>query len=137
MTAAERMRDYRARKRNPRPPPKDINECLARSTRKEQARYVGKSVRSWYYVKEFCRYSEIEWEGDVLNGKYGRIGIAFLAWVCRYGDATVQQMVHDRIKEAGAAAGRALWRDLLFQSRQQQKTSLLNGFQYRAKPSTL
>jgi hypothetical protein len=48
---------------------------------------------------------------------YGRIGIASLAEVCRFGDAGAQQSVHDEIKANGAAAGRALLVGLVFDAR--------------------
>jgi hypothetical protein len=35
-------------------------------------------------------------------------GMAVLAEVCKHGDTEVRKLVHDRIKEAGAAAGREL-----------------------------
>jgi hypothetical protein len=110
MTPAERMRRHRAR--GPRPTPRNVTEALAHMTRAQQAAHVGSSLRQWYYVREFARFREIKWTGDVLNGRHGKVGMAFLAWVCKYGDRDVQQMIHDCIRRKGAAAGRALWREL-------------------------
>jgi len=130
MTPAERMRRHRALKANPLAPPdtsgivlpeiksvRYLEEMIARMTRKQQAAHVGCSLRQWYYIREFSRYREIKWSGDVLNGRYGRVGAAFLAWVCKCGDRNVQRLIHDRIKKKGARAGRALWLDLLRDSR--------------------
>src|ERR1035437_943968 len=111
MTAAERRRRHRPR--GELPAPRNVKEAVARMTRVQQAAYVGSSLRHWYYVREFNRYREIKWSGDVLNGKHGKVGMAFLAWVCKYGDRDVQQMIHDCIKRKGAAAGRALWRKVM------------------------
>jgi hypothetical protein len=113
MTSAERMRRYRARKRCPDPVPTDTNDCLQRCTRKQQAAHLNMSARQWAYVNEFSRYREIEWDRDVLDGKHGKIGVGFLAWVCKYGAAPVQRLIHDTIKQKGATAGRALWLELL------------------------
>lgn len=113
LTPAERMRHYRARKKQVRPKTANRNEVLASMTKAQQAKYIGKSVRSWYYVSVFIRDSEIEWDDDVVDGKHGKIGIAFLAEVCKYGTRESQQLIHDRIKTAGAKAGRALWSQFL------------------------
>jgi hypothetical protein len=113
MTPAERMRRHRERKRIRGPEPNTINDVLRLMTRQQQAKYIRRSVRYWHYVVAFRRCTLIDWDGEVLNGKHGRIGIAFVAEVCRYGNADAQQAVHDRIKEAGAAAGRALWREMV------------------------
>jgi hypothetical protein len=106
LSPAERMRRHRARKAHPLPAPRDVYEALARKPRKQQADYLGISLRQWYYLKEFRRYREIKWSGDVLNGKHGKIGIAFLAWVCKFGDRDAQQTIHDCIRREGAAATR-------------------------------
>jgi hypothetical protein len=62
----------------------------------------------WYDTLAFGRFSDIEWDGGILDGKYGCIGRAFLAEVCGYGDAEAQQAIHDEIKRGGANAGLAL-----------------------------
>src|SRR5262252_178653 len=85
MTAAERMRRYRARKREVVRKPRNINEALARMTKAQQAQYVGKSVRSWYYIGQYLRCRAFEWDGDILDGKHGRIAMAFIAHVCAHG----------------------------------------------------
>ena len=69
-----------------------------------------------YYLGVYGRERLIDWDDDVVNGKYGKIGMEFLAEVCRYGSAEVQQYVHDRIKASGAAAGRALWQEMIQQA---------------------
>jgi hypothetical protein len=117
MTAAERMQRYRERKRHPLPEPDTITEALRRTTPKNRARYVGRSVRSLHYIGVFLRCQEIKWDDAILDGKYGRCGIAFLAEVCKYSNAAGQQAVRDCIREhRSAAAGRALWRRLVFLS---------------------
>jgi hypothetical protein len=106
MTAAERMRRYRARKREPR----TAGIAGAIRTQKDFARFIGKSPRYVAYLYAWQRYSLIEWEGDVIDGKYGRVGFAFLADVCRFGDVDAQRTIHDAISTHGAAYGRSLWR---------------------------
>jgi hypothetical protein len=54
MTAAERMQRYRERKRHPLPEPDTITEALRRTTPKNRARYVGRSVRSLHYIWLFA-----------------------------------------------------------------------------------
>ena len=121
MTPAERMRRHRALKAKPLAPSRDTTEMIAHMTRKQQAEWVGCSLRQWYYIREFSLYREIKWSADVLNGKRGKVGMAFLAWVCKYGDRNVQRMIHDCIKRKGAAAGRALWLDLLQSKRRKRR----------------
>ena len=115
MTPAERMRRYRDRKRNPPPRAETHAEALrqALTTKRKLADYVNRSERWVYYLGVYGRERLIDWDGDVVNGRYGKIGMEFLAEVCRYGDAEAQQKVHDRIKASGAAAGRALWQEMI------------------------
>jgi hypothetical protein len=113
MTAAERMRRYRALKRSGgRPKPRNKDEALALMPMRRFARYLHRSERHCYHIAAFKRDSLIHWDDDILNGEYGRVGFAFLAEVCRYGDAATQRAVRNRIKRSGAAAGRALWHQL-------------------------
>jgi hypothetical protein len=106
MTDAERMRRYRARKR-------EGNQSQPKMTVRQSARVHRVSERTCYYARAFIRNSLIEW-GDVLAArKYGRIGVAFLAEVCQYGSAEEQREVHDCIKQNGAAAGRKLWQEII------------------------
>lgn len=102
MTAAERMRRYRAKRRNP--------EVPAKPSRKGVARNLGLSERHLYTIIQYERYKAFDWDGDILDGKHGRCGISFIADVCRHTDAEGQRIIHDRIKRKGAAAGRRLWR---------------------------
>jgi hypothetical protein len=113
MTPAERMRHYRQRKKKARPKPSSRNEVLAAMTIKQRAALVGVSVRYWHYMKTFGENTLIKWDGDVMNGKYGKVGMAFLAEVCTNAPQDVQQAINDCIKARGAAAGRALWRDMV------------------------
>jgi hypothetical protein len=111
MTAAERMRRYRAKRREPKAaPPDTLDGYLAGKTRKEQARYVGRSERYWYYLGAYQRHQAFEWDGDILNGKYGRCGMSFIAEVCKLADAEGQRIIHDYIKERGAPYARQIWR---------------------------
>jgi hypothetical protein len=109
MTAAERMRLYRARKRGV------VVAQSQRTTVRQLAEQDGISERLIYYVRAFARYTLIEWDEDMVRflGSHGKIGIPFLAEVCRYGDAAAQTAVRDCIKQSGAAAGKALWRQLM------------------------
>lgn len=119
MTAAERMWQFRMRKKLGiiRPPTPTIREQHA-----QHQQLLGKvALRNIYYVRAVMRASKRsgtfhEFE-QVLRGisqrKYGRIGMEFLAEVARHGDADMQRAVCDQIKQAGAAAGRALWKELI------------------------
>ena len=108
MTPAERMRRSRARKREPEPKREGLAAVIR--TRADFAHYGNISDRQAAYLHAFRRDQLIEWDGAVLDGKHGKVGLAFLAEVCRLGDATVQQAIHDDIKKHGAAHGRTLWR---------------------------
>ena len=66
--------------------------------------------------ENFQKYSEIKWPDAILNGKYGKVGISFLAEVCQYGDAGAQRAVRETLKKSGAAAGRALWYKLILEA---------------------
>jgi hypothetical protein len=106
LTAAARMRRYRARKAAGVTKPMTVRELCQR---------YGISERYHYYVKAIMRNSLITWDDglDAFLGNHGKIGLEFLAEVCRYGDAAAQTAVRDRIKQSGAAAGKALWRQLM------------------------
>jgi MarR-like DNA-binding transcriptional regulator SgrR of sgrS sRNA len=111
MTSAERMRLYRARKRAP-PPLTEAESKLAVPMRRF-ASLLHCSERHCYHLAAFQRHSAIKWSDDILNGKHGRVGAEFLAEVCEHGDAAAQKAIRDKIEEAGAAAGRALWQQFL------------------------
>jgi hypothetical protein len=65
----------------------------------------------------FLRHRKIKWNEGILNRKFGRSGIAFLADVCKHSNAAGQQAVRDCIlQHRSAAAGRALWRKLVLLS---------------------
>jgi hypothetical protein len=104
MTAAERMRRYRARQRDGSP---------ARITRRECAKIMGVSERIYYAIDQFQRYAAFRWHPDIIAGKHGRLGWHFLAIVCSHGSAAQQRLIHDTIRRDGATAGRATWRKLL------------------------
>jgi hypothetical protein len=77
------------------------------------AKHLHCSERHLYHHKAFQRDRLIEWPTDILNNKYGRIGMSFLAEVCRYSNAAAQTLVRDCIVKNGAPAGRALWGSLV------------------------
>ena len=113
MTAAERMRRYRERKRDGVQQPVTVREMIASSP------YGPVSERSVYYVRAWHRDSLIKWHPDGLRGFLDQhadelrpVSVAFLAEVCRYGDARTQRKIRDRINKAGISAGHALWRKL-------------------------
>jgi hypothetical protein len=108
MTAAERMRLYRSRKRDPQPPDRLVT--AHGKTQKEFARKLGMSLRNFHYMQVFNRNRLIEWDALVIRGTYGKVGFAFLAEVCRLGDAGTQQLINDMIKERGAAYAKQIWR---------------------------
>jgi hypothetical protein len=128
LTAAERMRLHRARKA--------AGAGKTRKTVRQLCQLHGVSERSFYYVQAFQRDSLIDWSDGVtcfasmgkegmallakvwpaitfLGGTHGKASMEFLAEVCRYGDAAAQIAVRDCIKQSGAAAGKALWRQLM------------------------
>jgi len=104
MTGAERVRRSREMRRAGVKP-----EGLAALPKKEQAKLVGISERHWYTVGAYQRYRAFEWDGDILDGKYGRCGMSFIADVCKHGSPKAQRLIHDEILKNGAAAGRKLW----------------------------
>jgi hypothetical protein len=73
---------------------------------------MGWSERTFYNIQRFDRFAAFQWNDDILNGRYGRIGFRFLAIVRAYGTAAQQRMIHDTIIRESAAAGRAAWRRL-------------------------
>ena len=102
MTPTERTRRYRTRKRagaTDRP----------QMTVKQLAAYVGRSERWLAYQAAYQRDRAFPWDAAVIDGKHGRVGMTFIAEVCRLGTEAAQRQVHDAIKAEGAAAGRALW----------------------------
>jgi hypothetical protein len=118
MTSAERMRRHRAGKKRVASllASGEWSAADARLVNMPVREYVRAVLRSserhYYHLMAFQRYKLIKWD-DILNGKYGRVGFEFLAEVCEYGDASAQRAVRNRIKKAGAAAGRALWQQLI------------------------
>ncbi len=111
MTAAERMRRHRAKKREASSEQAMPGHATA-LTHKQQARVMGCSERHWYTIQAYVRHQAFEWDGDILDGKYGRCGMSFIAEVCRLGGPEAQRFIHDLIKEKGAAQGRKWWRIL-------------------------
>jgi hypothetical protein len=107
MSPAERMRRYRARKKLWPIQPKTRDEALLPV--KKFARFLRVSERQYFYHCVFRDHSLIKWGDELLNGKYGKVGIHFLAEVCKHGDASAQRAIRNRIRKAGAAAGRELW----------------------------
>jgi hypothetical protein len=107
MSEAERMRRYRARKRAPERP--DPLLALYGRNNKVIARKLGISLRKYQYMSAFVRHRLIEWDPQICS-KYGKVGFAFLAEVCRFSDAGTQQLVNDMIKEHGAAYAKQVWR---------------------------
>jgi hypothetical protein len=131
MTAAERMRLHRARKA--------AGAGKTMQTVRQLCQLHGVSEHSFYYVQAFQRDSLIVWSDGVtcfasmgkdgmallaklwryggaitfLGGSHGKASMEFLAEVCRYGDAATQTAVRDCIKQSGATAGKALWRQLM------------------------
>ena len=101
MTAAERMRRHRANKRRgivltPR------EKLYLAPIRVFAPRVLRISPRQYYYDQAVKRHALIKWD-DILAGKHGKVGIEFLAEVCKHGDASAQRAVHNKIKKAGAA----------------------------------
>src|SRR4051812_2494422 len=108
MTAAERMRRYRARKRSGLPQPTTVRQLAAKARASE---------RTVYYVKAWARASLIKWHPNGVRGFLDQhadeirpVSVAFLAEVCRHGDARTQRKIRDRMNKAGISAGHALWR---------------------------
>jgi hypothetical protein len=107
MTAAERMRRHRARKKQTLPEPEPEPDF---GLSKDMARSIGYSVRTWYTIKQYERHAAFRWDNDIFGGKYGRCGWSFIADVCKHGDAGTQRLIHDMIKQDGAAHARAVWK---------------------------
>jgi hypothetical protein len=109
MTDAERMRRYRARKKS--------GEAPRRQTVRERAELFGISVRYFHYANLFYRYSVMAQDKEFLDGlakgTYGKISMVFLAEVTWYGTFKEQRAVCERIKQGGAAAGRAEWKQII------------------------
>jgi hypothetical protein len=110
MTAAERMRHYRARKRSGSPQPRTV---------RQRAAQYRVSERTVYYVKAWARASLIQWHPNGVRGFLDQhademrpVSVAFLAEVCRHGDARTQRKIRDCMNKAGVSAGHALWRKL-------------------------
>ena len=121
MTAAERMRRWRAARQNGATPPDRI-------TSKQRAGVMRRSVRQFYLIQEFDRFATFTWHPDILNNKHGRCGMRFLALVCRFGTPAEQRRIHDIIRRKGAAAGRALWRDILSKRREAEGRATIDRF---------
>ena len=110
MTDAERMRRYRARKKEPqqpRPP-----------TVREWAHERRVSERSVYYAKIASTGFDKNFWHNYVGGKYNDhighcIGIQFLAEVVQYGTVRAQHLVREAIEREGDAAARALWRRII------------------------
>src|SRR6516165_11406765 len=120
MTGAERVRRHRARRR----------DGIKAGTRKEIARLMGVSERTYRHISAFESYAAFQWNRNIIGGKHGRVGFEFLAIVCAYGSAAQQRLVHDAIIRKGAAAGRAAWRRLL----DRQSTAIVAVLGQRPRP---
>lgn len=106
LTPAERMRIYRARKAGKSwLPPVPVTQA-------EIARACRQSLRARYYETAIERHRLIDWPDAIFDGQYGKVGLAFLADVCRHGDAEHQQLICDVIQQEGPGAAREIWRDL-------------------------
>jgi|SRR6516162_6052351 hypothetical protein len=114
MTSAERVRRHRAIKRE------NGGVIPKRVTRKERAKIAGTSLRTFYAIQRLDRDAAIRWPPDILNGRYGRVGLQFLADVSGYGSIAEQRKVRDTIRRKGAAAGRALWRQIRKERRERE-----------------
>jgi hypothetical protein len=101
MTAAERMRRYRERKRNPpaTPSPRSVKQAAA---------IAGLGLRYAYYYKAYQRNRLFDWDEDVEN----KLSTSFLGIVCTQGDEKMQRAVHDWVKKYGVKVARAMWNDL-------------------------
>src|SRR3954447_9168942 len=87
MTATERQRRYRARKREGGWSKPLQNKTLARM--------LGVSTRTIFYEQAVERYKLIDWPPDL------RVGSAFIADVCRHADADLQAEMLELIKTKG------------------------------------
>src|SRR5262249_37977729 len=114
MTNAERMRRYRARKKEPQQPRLPTVRELA------QGKLVpGNEVseRTMYYCKVARTGFDKDFWYNYRTGKYRAglqgIGIQFLAEVVQFGTIRAQQLVREAIERKDAATARALWRKLI------------------------
>jgi hypothetical protein len=107
MTAAERMRRHRKLKHGP------ATATPARETRAQRLKTLnalGLSTRQFYVYRQYDMYRAFEWDANILDRKYGRCGMSFIADVCKHAQPEAQRHIHDAIIERGAAFGRLLWR---------------------------
>jgi hypothetical protein len=110
MTNAERMRRYRARKKEPQQPrPPTVRE-------RAQLRRI--SERTVYYANIASTGFDKNFWDNYVAGKYNDhigncIGVQFLAEVAQFGTVRAQQLVREAIEREGSAAARALWRKLI------------------------
>jgi hypothetical protein len=125
MTGAERVYRHRGRRRLALERPK---------TRKERARIIGVSERTFYNIQRFDDFAAFQWNRDILDGGYGRVGLRFLAIVCAYGSSAQQRLIHDTIVREGASAGRAAWRQLLETGEVPSPYVFWGTVQYHASP---
>lgn len=113
MTATERVRLHRERKRTPQTVPDDpLARAFHGKSNKLLARYLGCSERHYYTIQQYNRFKAFDWDSDILEGKYGRCGMSFIADVCKHSNAEAQRLIHDDIKEEGAAYARQLWKTI-------------------------
>jgi hypothetical protein len=122
LTAAERMRRYRCRAKASRPQPTTQTEALRGMTKKQQAAFFGCSVRHMHHHRTISENTLIKWDADVMDGKHGKVGMSFIAEVCVNATQDIQQRINDTIKSRSAAAGRALWSELLREDRDNMRT---------------
>ena len=110
MSAAERMRFYRGRKRDGLPPPDQTKTKRIRAL----ARHYATSPRSIYYAQAISRDALIDWPTEIFNiGKRGeRPTLAFVAEICAVGDETVQKHILWALRTMGYRQARCEWERL-------------------------
>lgn len=102
MTPTERMRRYRKRMRTGEVGKK------AGLTVKQAAKSQHVSERMVYYASTIRRHSLIDW-AELWSRQYGKVGMAFVADICRHADAELQAEMLDLIKREGPRTAKAVW----------------------------
>jgi hypothetical protein len=106
MTDAERMRRYRAHKRDPQPRPPTMREQAQRAKVSERTLYYSQVAQTLGWGTKFWR--------NYVTDKYGDpVGIQFLAELAQYGTPRAQDLVRVAIERQGGNAARTLWRKLI------------------------